>query len=296
VRVLVTGGTGFVGPKVVHELRARGHDVRALVRRPERERTLRAWGCELAAGDVTDSDSLDRAVEGCDTVVHLVSIIRGSREDFGRVMVRGTYGLVAASGRAGVGRLVLMSALGTNERNRDLVPYFRAKWEMERAVHESGLEHVILRPSFVFGRDGGVLPTLLRQVRLSPLTPVVGPGSERLQPIWVDDVAACCAQSVEVPEAANRTFELGGPDVVTWSRFYERARKVLGVRRGTVHVPVSLARLGAGVLEHVPGTPVTRDQVTMLTKSGDSVCDMGPALETFDLHLVGLDDQLRRAC
>jgi NADH dehydrogenase len=295
VKVLVTGGTGFVGPKVVHALRARGHDVRALVRRPEREKTLRAWGCELAAGDMTDPDSLHRVAEGCDAVVHLVSILRGSREDFGRVMVRGTHDLVSASREAGIGRLVLMSALGVSERNRDLVPYFRAKWEMERAVHESGLEHVIFRPSFVFGRDGGILPMLLRQLRLSPVTPVVGPGHERLQPIWVDDVASCFAQSVELPGAANRTFELGGPDVVTWNRFYERARKVLGVRRGTVHVPVGLARLGAGVVERLPRAPVTRDQLTMLTESGDSVCDLGPALETFELHLVSLDDQLRRA-
>jgi NADH dehydrogenase len=295
VRVLVTGGTGFVGPKVVHELRALGHAVRALVRRPNREKTLRAWGCEVVAGDMTDPESLHRSVVGCDAVVHLVSIIHGSREGFGRVMVRGTYDLVSASREAGVGRFVLMSALGVSERNRDLVPYFRAKWEMERAVHESGLEHVIFRPSFVFGRDGGILPMLLRQVRLSPVTPVIGHGNERLQPIWVDDVASCFAQSIELPEAANRTFELGGPDVATWNRFYERARKVLGVRRGTVHVPLSVARLGAGVLEHLPGAPVTRDQLTMLTESGDSVCDPEPALAAFELHLVSLDDQLRRA-
>ena len=295
MRVLVTGGTGFVGPKVVHELRARGHVVRALVRRREREKALRAWGCELVAGNMTDPDSLHRAVEQCDAVVHLVSIIRGPRGDFGRVMVRGTQDLVLASREAGVGRFVLMSALGVSERNRDLVPYFRAKWEMERSVHESGLERVIFRPSFVFGRDGGILPMLLRQVRLSPVTPVVGHGNERLQPIWVEDVASCFAQSVELPEAANRTFELGGQDVVTWNRFYERARTVLGVRRGTVHVPVGLARLGAGVVERLPGAPVTRDQLTMLTEGGDSVCDLGPALETFELHLVSLDDQLRRA-
>ena len=111
MKVLVTGGTGFVGPKVVHALRARSHDVRALVRKPERERTLSAWGCELAAGDMTDPDSLHLAVEGCDAVVHLVSIIRGSREDLGRVMVRGTRDLVSASREAGIGRFVLMSAL-----------------------------------------------------------------------------------------------------------------------------------------------------------------------------------------
>lgn len=296
MKVLVTGGTGFVGPKVVHALRSRGHDVRALVRRPERERTLAAWGCELVAGDMTHRDSLGRAVEGCEAVVHLVAIIRGSRADFERVMEQGTRDLVAAAEAAGVGRFVLMSALGTSERNRDLVPYFHAKWELERAVSSSGLERVIFRPSFVFGKDGGVLPMFLRQVRLTPLTPVVGSGKERFQPIWVDDVAAFFAQGVELAAAANRTFELGGPEVVTWNQFYERARKVLGVRRGTVHVPVRLARLGAAAAERLPRAPVTRDQLTMLTEGGDSVCDMAPALETFDVHLVGLDDQLRRAC
>ena len=294
MRVLVTGGTGFVGPKVVHELRARGHVVRALVRRREREKALRAWGCELVAGNMTDPDSLHRAVEQCDAVVHLVSIIRGPRGDFGRVMVRGTQDLVLASREAGVGRFVLMSALGVSERNRDLVPYFRAKWEMERSVHESGLERVIFRPSFVFGRDGGILPMLLRQVRLSPVTPVVGHGNERLQPIWVEDVASCFAQSVELPEAANRTFELGGPVAVSWNEFWERLKRVLGKRRPSVHVPFGVMRAQAAVTERLPGAPVSRDQLTML-ELGDNVVTDPSAVETFKLSLVGLDEQLRRA-
>ena len=294
MRVLVTGATGFVGPKVVRELGAAGHEARALVRSLKRGANVLP-GCELAQGDVTDAAGLRSAVEGCDAVVHLVAIIRGPRAEYERVMERGTTDLLAAARSGGVRRFVLMSALGTSERNRDLVPYFHAKWEMEQAVAASGLEHVVLRPSFVFGPDGGVLPTFLRQVRLAPLTPVVGSGEQRFQPIWVDDVAAFFAQAVDRPAAAGRTFELGGPDVVTWNQFYARVKRVLGVRRGTMHVPVGLLRAGARLAEHLPAAPITRDQLTMLTEGGDQVCDMAPALEVFDVGLVPLDDQIRRA-
>jgi uncharacterized protein YbjT (DUF2867 family) len=295
VRVLVTGGTGFVGQKVVHALRARGHDVRALVRRPKRARTLLSWGCELVRGDVADAATLGPATEGCEAVVHLVAIIRGRPDDFARVMVSGTDDLITAAKTAGTKRFVLMSALGTNERNRELVPYFRAKWAMEQAIASSGLEYVVFRPSFVFGRDGGVLPMFVRQVRLSPVTPVVGTGETRLQPIWVEDVAELFAQAVDAPGAAGRTFEIGGPEAVTWNELYARIRKVLGVRRGTVHLPVGLVRAGASLVERLPSAPITRDQLTMLVEGGDNVCDNGPALEVFDVDLVRLDEQIRRA-
>jgi NADH dehydrogenase len=122
VKVLVTGGTGFVGPKIVHALRARGHEVRALVRQPQKAKTLQAWGCELAGGDMTEPSSLERAVQGCDAVVHLVAIIQGPPSAFRQIMEQGTRELAAAAERTGVGRFVLMSALGTNEANRELTP------------------------------------------------------------------------------------------------------------------------------------------------------------------------------
>jgi NADH dehydrogenase len=294
VAVLVTGGTGFVGPHVIHALRARELPVRALVRKPARASRLAAWGVELATGDVTDPASVRAACEGVETVVHLVAIIRGRPESFERVMKEGTRNVVAAAQDAGVERFVLASALGLDERSKDAVPYFAAKWEMERAVNESGLEHVIFRPSFVFGRDGGVLPTFVRLARYAPATPIIGPGTQRLQPIWVEDLAEYYALAVDEPAAANRTFELGGPDAVSWNEFWERLKRVLGVRRPSVHVPFGLMRAQAAVTERLPGAPVTRDQLTML-QLGDNVVTDGSAVETFGLPLVPLDEQLRRA-
>jgi NADH dehydrogenase len=292
--VLVTGGTGFVGPHVVHALRARDVSVRALVRDRRRGSRLVAWGAELVEGDVTDPASLRRAFSGVDAVVHLVAIIRGSRADFERVMAQGTRNVVAAAKEAGIRRFVLASALGLDERTKDAVPYFAAKWEMERAIKESGLEHVILRPSFVFGKDGGVLPTFVRLARLAPVTPIVGPGAQRLQPIWVEDVAEYYSQSVDLEAAANRTFEVGGPDAPTWNEFWDRLKRVLGVHRPSIHVPISVLRAQAALTERLPFAPVTRDQLTMI-ELGDNVVTSADAVETFRFALVPLDEQLRRA-
>jgi uncharacterized protein YbjT (DUF2867 family) len=292
--VLVTGGTGFIGPHVVHTLRAREIPVRALVRNPARATRLAAWGAELVGGDVTDPASLLAACAGADTVVHLVAIIKGRPEDFERVMAEGTRNVVAAAQSAGVRRFVLASALGLDERSKGAVPYFAAKWEMERAVRESGLDYVIFRPSFVFGRDGGVLPTFIRLARFAPVTPVIGSGRRRLQPIWVEDLAEYYSRAIDNPSGTNRTFELGGPDAVSWNEFWERLKRVLGVRRASVHVPVGLMRTQAAVTERLPGAPVTRDQLTML-ELGDNVVTDPSAVETFKLPLVPLDEQLRRA-
>src|SRR4051812_49068407 len=294
VTVLVTGGTGVVGPYVVHTLRTRDAPVRALVRDASRGTRLANWGAELAVGDVTDPASLLAACEGVDSVVHLVAIIKGRREDFERVMAEGTRNVVVAAQAAGVRRFVLASALGLDERTKDAVPYFAAKWEMERAVRESGLEHVIFRPSFVFGRDGGVLPTFVRLARFAPVTPIVGPGTLRLQPIWVEDVAEYYARAVDLPAAAGRTFEIGGPDAPTWNEFWNRLKRVLGARRPSLHVPFGLMRVQATLTERLPGAPVTRDQLTMLAL-GDNVVSTNDAVETFAIPLVALDEQLRRA-
>jgi uncharacterized protein YbjT (DUF2867 family) len=293
--ILVTGGTGFVGGHVVHELRRRELPVRCLVRDPRKASKPTVWGAELAAGDVTDPGSLRRAVAGCDTVVHLVAIRQGREEQFRRVMVEGTRHLLAAAKDAGVRRFVHMSALGTSEETKDLVPYYRAKWETEQLVQGSGLPYVIFRPSFVFGPEGGILPTFVKLARFAPVTPIIGSGSQRIQPIWGDDVAAYFAEAVARDAAAGRLFELGGPDVVTWNEFWERLKRVRGIRRPSIHVPVGLMRVNALLTERLPGDiPLTRDLLTML-EHGDNVVSNDEAVRTFELPLVGLDDQLRRA-
>ena len=293
--ILVTGANGFVGRHVVHALREQERPVRSLVRDPRKADKLQSWGSEVVQGDMTDPASLRRAVAGAETVVHLVAIRQGKPEEFQRIMVQGTRDLLAAAQAAGAGRIVHMSALGTNEQSKDVVPYYGAKWAMEQDVQASGLPFVIFRPSFVFGRGGGILPTFRKLAKIAPVTPIIGSGEQRIQPLWVDDVAAYFVKAIDDQAATNRTFELGGPDVVSWNEFWERLKRALGVRRPSMHVPIGFMRLNALVTERLPGEiPLTRDLLKML-ELGDNVATNDEAVQTFQLPLLPLDDQLRRA-
>jgi uncharacterized protein YbjT (DUF2867 family) len=293
--IFLTGGTGFVGGHVVRELRSRELPVRCLVRDVRKGSKLAAWGAELSEGDVTDPESLRRGLAGCDAVIHLVAIRQGREEQFRRIMVDGTRDLLAAAKDAGLQRFVHMSALGASEETKDLVPYYGAKWEAEQRVQAAGIPYVIFRPSFVFGPDGGILPTFTKLARLTPVTPIIGSGRQRIQPIWADDVAAYFAEAIAREGVTGRIFELGGPDAVSWNEFWERLKRVLGLRRPSIHVPVGLMRVNALVTERLPGNiPLTRDLLTML-EHGENVVSNDEAVRTFELSLAPLDKQLQTA-
>ena len=291
--ILVTGASGFVGRHVVRDLSAGGVRVRALVRSARGAAELEGAECELVRGDVTDPASLLAAARGVRTIVHLVAIVAGAPATFERVMAAGTGNLVEAARESGVRRIVLMSALGT--RPDATVPYFRAKWAAEQAVASSGVDHAVLRPSFVFGTDGGALPRFLKIARLSPVTPVIGPGTQRVQPIWIDDLV----RAVRLASEADGTFEpieLGGPEAVTWSELWRRIKTALGTRRPAVHVPFWLARGPAALFERLPPALLTRDQLRMLEGPDNVVGDGGASMRALGLgDLVSLDEQLRRA-
>jgi NADH dehydrogenase len=165
---------------------------------------------------------------------------------------------------------------------------------MEKDVKGSGLPYVIFRPSFIFERNGGILPTFRKLAKLAPVTPIIGSGEQRIQPIWAADVAAYFAKAVDHEPATNRVFEVGGPDVVSWNQFWARLKLAVGSRRPSVHVPVGLMKVNALVTERLPGDiPLTRDLLKML-EGPDSVVTNDDAMRTFALQLVPLDEQLRR--
>jgi NADH dehydrogenase len=154
---------------------------------------------------------------------------------------------------------------------------------------------VIFRPSFVFGPDGGILPTFANLARFTPVTPIIGSGRQRIQPIWADDVAKYFADAVRRDDVTGRIFELGGPEAVSWNEFWARLKRARGLRRPSVHVPVALMRANALVTERLPGNiPLTRDLLTML-EHGDNVVSNDEAVRTFQVPLMPLDEQLRRA-
>jgi uncharacterized protein YbjT (DUF2867 family) len=292
--IVVTGAAGFVGQRVVRELTNAGHFVRAVMSDAKRARAFEGVDLELAVADVTDPGSLGDAMADAETVVHLVAIITGPARRIEHVIGEGTANVVAAARAGGASRIVHMSALGVSAETKDAVPYYRGKWTAEAAVAGSGLAQTILRPSFVFGLEGGALPRFVRIARLAPVTPIVGSGRQRLQPIWVDDLARAVRLAVERDESG--TVEVGGPDVVDWNALWAAIKEALGTRRPSLHVPRWLMRAPALALELLPDPPVTRDQLTMLGLGDNVVGDDGESMRQLGLDdLVPLSEQLRRA-
>lgn len=264
-RVLLIGGTGFVGDRMRHVLREHGHAVTLLVRSGGDE--LRGEGFATVQGNVTDPESLVRAMDGVDAVVNLVAIIKEKGDaTFERINYQGSVNVVDAARQAGVRRIVQMSALGAD--NLPDFPYHYTKWRAENVVRDSGLDWTIFRPSIVFGPGEQVqfVSQLADVVKQAPVIPVVGDGRSRFQPVHLDDVSEAFARALADPATIGQTYELGGPEVLTYEEILDECAAALGKRKRKLHVPVGLMMPAAAMMGALPfiDPPVTTEQLKML--------------------------------
>ena len=253
--VLVTGGTGFIGSHLGRELAERGHDVTAFARTP-RDADL-PDGVATERGDVTVPGDVRDAVEGADAVVNLVAISpltrpKGGEEVHDRVHRAGTENLVDAAEAAGVDRFLQMSGIHADPAGP--TPYLRAKGRAEEIVRESALDHVIVRPTTVFG-DGDEIVPFVRKVAPPYLTPLPGGGRTRFQLVWIDDLTPMLADAVDDDAHVGRTYEIGGPDVLTLAQIAQMIHRADGRSSTVVPLPMALAGVGMTVGQYLPGFP-----------------------------------------
>jgi NADH dehydrogenase len=287
LKVLVTGGTGFVGTHLVNALLRRGHAVAVLARHPDDARNRYNRPVERIRGDVLYPPSLVSAFAGRDAVIHLVGIIHEKGGlTFDLAHREGAENVVAAAREANVRRLLHMSAMGASDDSPS--EYGRSKAAGERAVAESGLDWTVFRPSIVFGPGDGFVSLLAPIVRHNPLfIPVIGSGETKFQPVSVYDVARLFGDALDNPETVGRAFEVGGPDVLTLNEIYREIATVLGKRnKPLVHLPLWWGRILAGFFESlarrgwIPAPPLTRDQLKSLSR--DNVADVSETVAVFD--------------
>lgn len=262
--VLVIGATGFLGRRVVPELLARHHNVRCLVHSPGKERLLGQGDVDVHYGSILDTDSLEQAMEGVDSVVNLVGVIRSRRgATFDQMHRLGTSNIVEAAKRAGTKEIVQVSAMGATEDAR--YPYLNSKRQGEIAVIESGLDFVIVRPSIMFGQGDEFLTALAGLVRLGPIVPVIGSGKNRMQPVAVEDVAECVASSAGNSLIKRRVVHLGGPNQVSYNELLDEVAAAMNREIRRIHVPLPLAIPAVATMQQLlPRPPMTIAQLKML--------------------------------
>jgi uncharacterized protein YbjT (DUF2867 family) len=251
--ILLTGATGTIGSALLRRLTAKGEPVRCLVRDPRRLGDYRVR-VQIALGDLADPPSFRHALRGVDTVVHLAAAIRdeahASIEELNAVA---TLRLVRSAERAGARRFVFFSAMGAVHHSR--TRFFRAKALAREAVEASSLETTVFSPSIVY-TPGDPWLTLLERFSYLPAIPVSGSGRARYQPIWAEDVADCVMTALMAAGPRKRSFELAGPETLTYDEIVRVAMRPTGRRRRLAHIPLPLVRLSLRALRKIGGPKV----------------------------------------
>jgi len=267
--ILVIGGSGFVGGHVVNRLAAIGHRVIVPTRRPVVANPLKLLPTvDLVDCDVTCPGVLARLVERASAVVNLVGILNESRAaTFAQAHVELPRSIVAACMSAGVRRLVHMSALNADPQGPSR--YLRSKGECEALVAASGLDWTIVQPSVIFGREDRFLNLFAKLLRFAPVLPLAG-ADVRFQPVYVADAAECMARALTLDATIGKTYPLCGPQIYTLRELVRYVGSLTGTSPPIVALGPALARIQAIVLEHLPGSLMSRDNLASMTK--DSVC------------------------
>ena len=269
--IFITGASGFVGGHLVDDLVAKGHRVGCLARSEKAKKSLSAQGAEVISGDVTRPETLNGILNPDDFVVHLVGIIaEKGNATFEAVHHKGTANLVAEAKRAGVRHFFYQSALGADKSSWSA--YLRTKAEAEEIVRQSGLRHTIFRPSLIIGPWDGFTRKLMDMLKYSPVVPIPGEGKAKFQPVYIKDWLTCVGKVMEDPASYGSTYDIGGPEHLSYMEIVEKLSKAMGHNRPAFKIPMGLMRFSASVFEKIlSAPPVTSDQLRLLEQ--DNICD-----------------------
>lgn len=269
--VVVLGGSGFVGRHLVPHLLRGDNRVTVLTRRLDaRVRAAVPREASLREGDVHDGGFLRACLSDADAVINLTGILNERGDDgrgFQRVFVDLLDTLIDAMRATGVRRLLQMSALRAGEGDSH---YLQARGRAEQHVRASGLDWTLLRAAVIAGPGDGLFCRFAGLLRFAPVLPIAR-AEARFQPVWVGDVAEAYARALEQPATIGHRFDLAGPEVLTLREIVELTARALGRRRHVIALSDRLGRLQAEIGEHLPGKPISRDNLRSLQL--DSVTD-----------------------
>lgn len=266
-RVLVLGGTGFVGRHVCEQLARLGWHITVPTRRAVNAAKVQSLpGLTVLEASVHSEADLARLMPGHDAVVNLVAVLHGNEDRFEQVHVDLPGKIARAMRQAGVQRLVQVSALGADPQGPSM--YQRSKARGETVLHNAGLQLTVLRPSVIFGAEDKFLNLFADLQTVAPFMPLAGSGT-RFQPVWVCDVAHAVVTCLQKTDSIGQTYELCGPDVMSLGELVKKAGQWAGVNQGrgrpVIGLPMWVGWLQAFAMEMAPGEPLmSRDNLASM--------------------------------
>jgi uncharacterized protein YbjT (DUF2867 family) len=292
-RILLAGGSGYVGGRLLTRLEQQGATLRCLARNPEKLRPRVSATTEVVAGDVLDRSSLDRALQAVQTAYYLVHLMSGSK-NFEREDRQAAMNFASAAKQAGVRRIIYLGGLG-DDALADLSPHLRSRHEVGQILRDSGVETIELRASVVIG--AGSLSFDLMRSLTDRLPVMLCPNwlNTPTQPIAVDDVLTYLDFTKNLPEGPSRVFEVGGTDVVSYGGLIREYARQKGLRRWLISVPVLTPWLSSLWLALV--TPASFDVGRHLIEGlkNPTVVQNPEALTVFAIRPMGIHEAVRRA-
>lgn len=263
-RIVVFGGTGFVGQRLVPSLARAGFDVIVPSRNRERQRDLFVLpGVQVVDADPYAPDDVYRLLDGADAAINLVGILNERGRDgagFQRAHVALTEKIIAACHATGTTRLLQMSALNAG---RGSSHYLRTRGEAEARVKASGLDWTIFQPSVIFGPGDGLFGRFASLLTLAPILPLAR-AEAKFAPVYVGDVMEAFTRALDEPASVGQSYELYGPQVLSLAEIVRYTARHLGLRRLVLPLPDALARLQAAIFDFVPGKPFSTDNYLSL--------------------------------
>ena len=263
--VTVFGGTGFLGRRIVRHLHDADFAVRIASRHPDRGRSLFSRdvsGIEPVGADVNDDASVAAAVSGVWAVVNAVSLyVEHGRCTFQSVHVEAAKRVAVLARQAGVETLVHISGIGADAGSASA--YIRSRGKGEAAILDAFPSAKLIRPAVMFGSGDAFLTPLLTMLRHMPVFPMFGRGETRLQPAYVEDVAAAIVRVLRAP-ASRQPYELAGPRVYTYQELLRTIAASAGTGPFLIPFPFSLWHVIGYVAETLPSPPITRNQVELM--------------------------------
>ena len=289
---LVTGGTGYVGGRLIEALEARGARLRCLARAPEALRARVQPRTQVVGGDVLDRDALDRALAGVDTAFYLVHSM-GATRDFADLDRQAATGFGEAARRAGLRRIIYLGGLGDSAD--DLSPHLRSRHETGELLRQGGVPVIELRASIVIGSGSLSFEMVRALTERLPLMICPRWVAIKAQPIAIDDVVAYLLEAIEISTAGSRVFEIGGPDVVSYGDIMQEYARQRGLRRLMVPVPLLTPHLSSLWLGLV--TPLYARVGRKLIGSirNATVVRNADALTAFHVKPIGLREAIAQA-